>query len=83
MNKGNVVLGVLAGVAVGAILGVLFAPDKGSETRKKIAEKASEGAEDLKGKFNDLVASISEKLEEYQEDAEEVRKTPENLKSEV
>ena len=38
MSTGKIVVGVLAGVAVGALLGVLFAPDKGSETRKKISK---------------------------------------------
>ena len=37
MSKTNVVIGVLAGVAVGALIGILFAPDKGSETRRKIS----------------------------------------------
>ena len=32
MDSGKVVLGVLAGVAAGAILGILFAPEKGSVT---------------------------------------------------
>ena len=36
MSTGKLVVGVLAGVAVGALVGMLFAPDKGSETRKKI-----------------------------------------------
>jgi gas vesicle protein len=36
MSSGKFFWGVLAGVAAGALLGVLLAPDKGSETRRKI-----------------------------------------------
>ncbi|RTY95032.1 YtxH domain-containing protein [Flavobacterium sp. GT3R68] len=63
MSTGKVVLGALAGVAAGAILGVLFAPEKGTETRKKIAEKGKDAAGDLKTKYNDLIDKLTSKLE--------------------
>lgn len=58
MNKGKALLGVLAGIAAGAALGVLFAPDKGSNTRKKIINDGK----DLADAIND---KIDEKFDEF------------------
>ena len=69
MSSGKVLLGVLAGVAVGATLGILFAPDKGSTTRKKISKKSSDYAEEIGEKFNEFIDSITKKFETVKEDA--------------
>ncbi|MET0759245.1 MAG: YtxH domain-containing protein [Flavobacterium sp.] len=63
MDTGKVVLGALAGLATGAILGILFAPEKGTDTRKKIVNKGKNTAEDLKTKYNDLIDKLNSKLE--------------------
>src|ERR1035437_7836875 len=73
MSSGKVLLSILAGVAVGAVLGVLFAPDKGWNTRKRIAKKGEDHAEDLKKKILKIFFCIflknkrgkKEKFEEF------------------
>lgn len=47
-DSGKVVAALLAGLAAGAVLGVLFAPEKGTETREKINESLADLAEALK-----------------------------------
>ena len=68
MSSGKVILSLLAGVAAGALLGILFAPEKGSVTRKKMSKKAEEFGDGLKEKFNEFVDDISEKFGEVRED---------------
>jgi gas vesicle protein len=70
MNTGKVVLGALAGLAIGAIAGILFAPDKGSATRKKIMDKGDDYVYRVKSKFNGIVDSITEKFESTKNDVD-------------
>ena len=63
MDNGKIVIGALAGVAVGALLGVLFAPAKGSETRKKISGRSLDSVDDIRNKLADIIGTS------YQEEA--------------
>lgn len=68
----KVLLGLLAGAAIGAIAGILFAPDKGSETRKKIKESTSDLGDQLKDSFNDFVDNMKDKYQNAKEEVEEI-----------
>lgn len=70
MSKGKVVLGTLAGLAIGAAAGILFAPEKGSTTRKQIKDKGEDYVGKLKSKYNKLRDSVTEKFESTKNDAE-------------
>jgi gas vesicle protein len=67
MNR-KFISGLLLGAGIGALLGLLFAPDKGSETRKKLAKKGEDLADDIK----DLKEKIAEKYENIRRQAETV-----------
>lgn len=64
MSKEKIIFGALAGIAVGALLGVLFAPDKGSVTRKKIFRKSDDYLDELKNRFEELLGNMAKKNED-------------------
>ncbi|MEY3677924.1 MAG: hypothetical protein RI924_65 [Bacteroidota bacterium] len=67
-DNSKIVVALLAGVAVGAALGILFAPDSGSETRDKL----SRSLKDLGERIQDLA---SDGMEDLSETAEKVSNT--------
>jgi gas vesicle protein len=83
MSTGKVLLGLLAGVAAGALLGVLFAPDKGTVTRKKIARKSDEYADGLTEKFNEFLDTLSEKFDDVKDEVGKVKSKAEAVKKDV
>ena len=63
MKSGNVLLGLVSGVAAGAVLGLLFAPKKGIDTRKAITEKGDDYLKGANRSINDFTDSINHKVE--------------------
>lgn len=82
MSSKKVVVGVIAavvtGVATGAMLGILFAPKKGSETREKIHKLAGEFGNLAKEKFNELLDGVIEKLEGSKDEVSKLAQNVEN-----
>jgi len=66
------IAGLVVGGAIGAIAGLLFAPETGEETRKKVTVKSKELADELLNKFDDLKESVTEVMTDVKQGAAEV-----------
>jgi gas vesicle protein len=65
-------LGILGGIAGGAIAGILLAPKKGSKTRRKILSKSKNFSNDVKEKFEDLYENVTDKYDNLLHNTNEV-----------
>lgn len=57
------VAGIAAGAAAGAAMGILYAPDKGTETRRKLSQRGEELKDNLKHKFEGVKEDANDLLE--------------------
>ena len=68
-NSSKVLIALGVGLAIGGVLGVLFAPEAGSETRKKVAEEGKKFADNLKKKMRTAKDKVEEEVNEAMEEA--------------
>ncbi len=74
-KKTNSILTFLTGTALGAGVGVLFAPNKGKETRKKIQGKYKELKEKLQGLNSDNISDFIDEVKvEIENQIKELKK---------
>jgi gas vesicle protein len=73
MSSGKVILGIIAGASIGAIAGILLAPDKGTATRKKIVDHTH----DLGTLLNYWATDFIESLKRAEEPAAATEYAPE------
>ncbi len=59
MNNSKVLIGLLAGLAAGAALGLLFAPEKGTETRDRLSQSLKDLGDSIKDKAADEINALA------------------------
>lgn len=87
-NSGYVAVALVAGLAAGAVLSLLFAPNKGADTRKMIGDKANDLGQSAKDKYLAFKDRITGNISEIEEKIEAevphfVKATPKKRKSDI
>jgi len=62
-NTGKTLIALASGAAIGAVLGILFAPDKGEKTRQKIKDGYKDLEKDMKSKLANAKVDLEETYE--------------------
>lgn len=70
-NNGKLIGALLLGAAIGGALGILFAPDKGSETRKKLLAKGNDLTDNMNKKLSGFLDEVKKEVESVKEKTSE------------
>lgn len=62
-DSGSIMLALLTGAAIGAGVGILYAPDKGDNTRKKISKQAKKTRDDISTRISHATEELTKTAE--------------------
>ncbi|MGM0588443.1 MAG: YtxH domain-containing protein [Bacteroidota bacterium] len=83
MNGFKATLGIIAGTVAGLSIGMLFAPDKGSRTRRELRKNGKRFAEDIGDRILDLNDEMKTKMKSARKETEELAHKGSELAEEV
>lgn len=69
-NTGETILALLTGAIVGVGIGILYAPAKGSETRKMLGEEANKAGDRIRESVEETTTNLSKKAQKTRSDFE-------------
>lgn len=62
-NTGQTLLALITGAAIGAGIGILYAPDKGSKTREKLSKEAKKAQKKLNKQIQETSSTLSDRAQ--------------------
>ena len=74
MKPGSILLGAAIGLTAGALAGVLFAPKRGSVTRRFLAQKGSDYVGGMKDRYNESFSKVNRKIESLKDEVKNIMK---------
>lgn len=69
-NTGSTILALITGAAVGAAVGVLYAPDSGEKTREKLSKDAKKAQDDINRRYRETSSNLTSKARQARMDFE-------------
>lgn len=72
MNTGKAVISIIAAATMGAVIGMLFAPEKGTNNRKKIVNEGKKYLDDMMGRYIHIVEEVNKSIETMKQNTAEM-----------
>ncbi len=69
-NTGSTLLALITGAAIGAAAGLLYAPDSGEKTRKKLSDDARKAQDQFNKKYQETSSNLNTKAKKARMDFE-------------